>query len=201
MSLSILEMVRQEIGGDAVGHLSRQIGADEDTTQQAISGALPMLVTALANNSSDSGGASSLLGALDRDHDGSILDDVAGFLGQGDTDTGQGILKHVLGGRKETVANGLSRMSGLDKGAAMQLLAMLAPVVMGALGRARRQKNLGGADLSSILQQDRRRVEREAPEGMGVLTQLLDADHDGDVTDDVARLGMSMLGKFLGGRR
>jgi len=33
-----------------------------------------------------------------------------------------------------------------------------------------------------------------------MLSQILDADGDGDVTDDVARMGVSMLGKLFGGR-
>ena len=48
---------------------------------------------------------------------------------------------------------------------------------------------------------ERQRIERKAPEGMGALGALLDADGDGDVKDDVARIGMSVLGKLLGGRR
>jgi len=200
MSGSILDMLNQQLGGDAVAHLSRRLGADQATTQKAVAGALPMLVAALANNSADQRGASSLLGALDRDHDGSILDDVVGFLGQGSARGGEDILGHVLGGRRGTAAQGVSRMSGLDAGSAGQLLAMLAPLVMGALGRAQRQNQLDHTGLSDMLQGERRRVERAAPEGMGMLSQILDADGDGDVTDDVARMGVSMLGKLFGGR-
>lgn len=201
MSASILDVLNQQLGGDAVATLSHRIGADPATTQRAVSGALPMLVAALANNSSDRQGASSLLGALDRDHDGSILDDVAGFLGQGDTSGGEGILGHVLGRRQTVAAQGVSRMSGLDAGSAGKLMAMLAPLVMGALGRARRQDHLDDSGLSEMLQGERRRAERQAPEGMGMLSQILDADGDGQVADDVVRMGASMLGNLFGGRR
>lgn len=199
--MSILDLLDQQLGGDAVKTLSRRIGADEATTQRAVAGALPMLVTALANNSSDRHGASSLLGALDRDHDGSILDDVVGFLGQGDARGGESILGHVLGGRRQTAAEGVGRMSGLDAQSAGKLLAMLAPLVMGALGRARRHNDLDDSGVSDLLQGERRRVERAAPDGMGMLSQILDADGDGQVADDVARMGVSMLGKLFGGGR
>lgn len=203
MSSSILDLLQQQLGGAAVGQISRQLGADQGATQNAIAGALPMLVTALANNSSKSGGAGALLSALDRDHDGSVLDDVAGFLGQGSAaqGAGAGILKHVLGGRQEAAANGISKASGLDAGSAGQLMAMLAPLVMGALGKARRQGNLDDNGLAGMLQGEREKVQKSAPAGMGMLTQILDSDGDGDITDDVAKMGMSMLGKFLGGRR
>lgn len=201
MSSPILDMLQKQLSGDAVSHISRHIGADEGATQKAIQGALPMLVSALANNSSSSGGASSLLNALDRDHDGSILDDVVGFLGQGDASPGSAILKHVLGGRRDAAANGLGRMSGLDKGSAGQLLAMLAPIVMGAIGKARHQHGLDEDGLAGMLQNERQRVEQKAPEGMGMLAQILDSDGDGDVADDVARIGMSVLGNLFGKHR
>ena len=203
MSSSILDMLSQQLGGDAVKQISRQLGAAERSTEKAISGALPMLVGALANNSRNADGANALAGALDRDHDGSILDDIGGFLGQGDAaaGAGAGILKHVLGGRQQTAANGLGKMSGLDGGSAGQLMAMLAPLVMGALGRQKRQANLDNTGLAGMLQGERERVQRKAPDAMGMLGSLIDADGDGDVKDDVARIGMSMLGKLFGGRR
>ena len=34
-----------------------------------------------------------------------------------------------------------------------------------------------------------------------MLGQLLDSNNDGSVGDDLARIGMGMLGNFLGGRR
>ena len=55
------------------------------------------ILGAMANNASKPGGADSLLGALQKDHDGSILDNLGGFLGQPNTDDGNGILGHVFG--------------------------------------------------------------------------------------------------------
>ena len=201
MSNSILDLLNQQLADrGAVTQLSRQLGGDEGTTQKAVAAALPMLVTALANNSTRSGGASALAGALDRDHDGSILDDIGGFLGQGNASPGAGILKHVLGARRETAANGLGRMSGLDSGSASQLMAMLAPLVMGALGKKQRQGGLNPSDLGGLLRQEQETAARQAPD-LGMLGSLLDRDGDGDIKDDVAKIGGSLLKNFLGRRR
>ena len=43
-------------------------------------------------------------------------------------------------------------------------------------------------------------VERKAPD-LGMLGSLLDADGDGDIKDDVAKMGGSLLKSFLGKRR
>lgn len=201
--MSILEMLSQQLDGNAIQQISRQVGADPDATAKAVSGALPMLVTALAKNSADTQGASSLAGALDRDHDGSILDDVAGFLGGGQSGGGLGgaILGHILGGRQTGAQDAIGKMSGLNGSQVGQILAMLAPLVMGALGRQKQQSGMGASDISDLLRGEQRQAEKAAPDAMGMLGQLLDSNNDGSVGDDLARMGMGMLGNLLGGRR
>lgn len=193
---SILDALTQQLGGDATRQVSRQLGTAEDGTGTAVAQALPVLVSALSRNASRPGGAEALTAALERDHDGGILDDLAGALGSPDRGTGAGILRHVLGGRRGAVEQGLARSSGLDGAAVGGLLETLAPIVMGALGKARRDGRLDATSLQDVLAGDRRRVE-SAPETGSVLTQLLDSDGDGSALDDVARTGLGMLGKFL----
>ena len=67
--------------------------------------AVPLLVGAMQRQAASPTGLDALAGALDRDHDGSILDDIGGFLGSGGTvGRGAGILGHVLGARQDNVA-------------------------------------------------------------------------------------------------
>jgi len=200
--MSLLDQLTQQLDGDAIRQISQQVGADEGAVSKAVSSGLPLLVSALARNSSDQGGASALLGALDRDHDGSVLDDVMGFLGGGGASSaGAPILKHVLGGNRQAGAEtAIGKMSGLDGQTVSQILAMLAPMVLGALGRQRQQKGLDAGGLADLLGTEHRRAEKKAPEAMGLVGQLLDSDGDGQIADDLARLGTGLLGKFLGGR-
>jgi hypothetical protein len=189
--MSLLDMLQQRLGGDAVNQISKQLGTDPTTTQTAIAAALPMLVGALARNAQDPSKAGALANALGR-HDGSVLDDVAGYLGRGNTGDGDGILGHVLGGRKETVQTGLGQAAGLDPAKAGTLLAMLAPLVMGALGKAQREQGLDTGGLAGMLGSEQQRATDAAPGVMGMLSSFLDRDHDGSVMDDIA----GMLGKL-----
>ena len=77
-------------------------------------GGLPILLAALNRNASNPAGAAALHGALERDHDGSILDNLGGFLGNAQAGPGAGILKHVLGERQESTAQAVGAASGLD---------------------------------------------------------------------------------------
>ena len=156
--MSMLDMLQKQLGGDAVNQISRQLGTDPATTQTAIAAALPMLVGALARNAQDPSKAGALANALGR-HDGSVLDDVAGYLGRGgDTGDGDGILGHVLGARQETVQTGLGQAAGIDPSKAGMLLSMLAPLVMGALGKAQREKGLDTGGLAGMLGGEQQRA-------------------------------------------
>lgn len=199
--MSLLDMLSQQLGGDATAQISRQLGTDETTTNKAIAGALPMLIGALARNAAKPEGAGSLAGALERDHDGSVLDDLSGFLKNPEQGSGDGILRHTLGGKRGAVEHQINRASGLESGAVSKLLPMLAPLVMGALGKAQRQGGLDAGGLASMLEGERQAADRSLGQ-LGGLGALLDSDADGDVdAGDVAKVGMGLLGKLLRRRR
>ena len=81
MSQSILNDLLSQLQGGASGQIAQQLGADTQTTQQAIGAALPMIVGALGRNAQSQGGADALFNALQRDHSGSNATDLMGMLG------------------------------------------------------------------------------------------------------------------------
>ena len=191
--MSMLDMLQQRLGNEAaVKQIGAQLGTDSGTTQSAIAAALPMLVGALARNAQDPAQAGALSTALSNKHDGSILDDVSGHLSQRQFPDGEGILGHVLGGQKSSVATGLGQVAGLDAGKATMLLSMLAPLVLGALGKAQRDGGLDAGGLAGMLGSERQRAADAAPGVMGMLGKFLDRDGDGSVMDDIG----GMLGRF-----
>ncbi len=198
-----MDLLQGQLDDNVIEHLSQQIGgASKEQTAAAADGILSTLMAALAKNAAAPGGASALSAALDRDHDGSILDDVVGMMsGQRQAANpsmlnGAGILKHVLGGKQGNVIEMISKMSGLQSGNAGNLLQILAPLVMGALGRQKRQQSLDDNGLSDFLNKSVNSAANQRAE-MGVIGKLLDRDGDGSVMDDIAGMGMNILGKFL----
>ncbi len=82
----------------------------------------------------------------------------------------------------------------------LYVLGCLGPISMGALGKKQRQGGLNPSDLGGLLQQEQRSAARQAPD-LGMLGSLLDADGDGDIKDDVAKIGGSLLKSFFNKRR
>lgn len=191
-------LLMEALSGDTVQQMSNAIGADERSTKTAVTAALPFMLGALTKNTSSASGAEGLLGALDRDHDGSILDDVAGMLGGAASSSGGGILGHMFGNSLGGVEKNIGKASGLDMASVAKLMAMLAPIVMGVLGRQKRQSTgLDATGLAGMLAGEYQSVQKAAPDAMSSLAQLLDADGDGDISDDVAKIGGSLLGQFF----
>ena len=194
--MNVIDLLQGNLPNGVVDMLKNQVGAEnDDQTEAAVNGIVSTLVAAISKNAANPSGANSLVSALDRDHDGSILDDVMGFLGgskqpaNASMMNGAGILNHVLGGKQNNMADMIGRMTGMDKSKVGQLAMTLAPMVMGALGKARNQEGLNVSGISDLLQKSVQSESNKRSE-MSLLTRFLDQDGDGSIMDDVVNLGM-----------
>lgn len=191
--MSLINFVNQELSGPRLAQISQQLGVSEEQTREALPAALATLTGAMAQNASQPQGAQQLSNALSKDHDGSILDSLDSFLGSGNTSPGASILGHILGGRQQKVQGNLGRNTGLDPATISRLLALLAPIVLGYLGRQQRQQGLEPGGLAGVLGQERQQVEQhpQARQGLGA---LLDLDGDGQIMDDLTNLAGGLFG-------
>lgn len=197
---SVLDMLKGQIGGNTLSQVSQRLGANQGQIQQAVGAALPVLLAALARNATKPEGATALHEALVNDHDGSVLNNLTGVVSRTDLSDGNAILGHVLGDRRGAVETGVSKLSGLGGQQVTQLLAVLAPVVMGALGKMQRQQNLDPSGLATALAGERQGLDKVLP-NLGGLAGLLDADGDGQILDDVLGKVTGALGGLFGGKK
>ena len=102
----------------------------------------------------------------------------------------------VLGGKQTNAIEMISKLSGLGGNQAGSLLTTLAPLVMGMLGRQKKEQNMSGDVLSDFLSKSVNSATNQRQE-MGIIGKFLDQDGDGSIMDDIAGMGMGMLGKFL----
>jgi hypothetical protein len=203
--MNLMDVLQGQLSDDMIGQLSQHIGAEPQQTASAAQGVFATLLGGLANNASSESGLSSLMSALDRDHDGSILDDIMGMVGGmangnagiSGTTNGLGILGHVLGGQQEAAAEQIGQSSGLSMNQVMKLMPILAPIVMGVLGRAKNQGNMGIGDLASILMGGAQQAQQGGFGDLlsGVLGQVL----GGQQQQQQPSMGGGLLGSVLGG--
>jgi hypothetical protein len=170
---SMLESLMGMLSGDTLGKISKQVGVPEEKAKEALPDILAVLTGALAKNSSQQQSAQSLSNALAKDHDGTILNNLSDYINNYKSGEGDGILGHVLGGKRTALEQGLSKKTGLDMGTIANLLTMAAPLIMGALGKTQKQQGFSLDSLTNILGSESNQAQSLAPGAMDILNQIL----------------------------
>ena len=197
--MNVIELLQGQLDENLIQQLSQHIGAEStEQTEAAASGIISTLVAGLNKNAATPDGANALVSAIARDHDGSILEDVAGFLlgsretSNSSTLNGAGILQHILGGKQSNTQDMLGKATGLDTAQIGKLMIALAPMVLAALGKARKQEAVSSENIGDLLSGSVKSQVNQQQE-MGLLQRFLDADGDGSVMDDIANMGMKFF--------
>lgn len=179
--------------------ISRRIGADTGKTRSAITAAIPALMAALSQEADRGGG---LRQAIERDHDGSILDQLSDYLGgtaqlSPRTTNGAGILEHVLGDRQQGLQQALSAKSGLDMNSIGSLLALLAPILLGMLGKRGQASGGGGGfsldDIGDLLNREKQDARSSSPD-IGDILDSFTGGRSGSTSASGARSGGGLGG-------
>ncbi len=198
--MDLLDLLQGQMSDQLLDVLAKKVGGNvqKEQVQVAAQGALSTLLGGLAKNAESPKGANGLISALDLDHDGNVLDDALEFLmgkkkpANPRTVNGAGILKHILGGKQSNVVDLLSKSSGMDSNAIGKLLPVLAPIVMGALGKARSQGVINTRNVADVLSRQVRSEKNNSIQ-MEIAKRFLDKDGDGSILDDLASFGLKKL--------
>lgn len=197
---NVVNEIFRYLTDDVIVQMTKQLGAnDPNQVKRASQGAVELLVDAVSREAQRSGGG--LFGAIERDHDGGLLGDLMGVLsGQKKaanpkTTDGAGIIGHLLGNKQLEAAQVISQMSGLDFFKSGVLMQLIAPIILGVLGKTQRSSNLNLGGLVDILTGGSSRQQAPQSPGGGLLGKILDRDGDGNMMDDLLNIGMQILKK------
>lgn len=195
--MALIDLIQRQLDDHTVSQLSQQLGADPNTTRQAVPAALTALLGGLSQNVQQPGGAQQLDSAL-AEHEDATGGNLATLLGGGAIGSqGGGILGHIFGNHQPAVASQVGQRTGLNQAQAARLLILLAPFVLHYLAKQRQQQpvNAGAGagsapaggmagGITDILNGERQRIEQTHPQHSGLF----------DILGNLA-------GGLLGGRR
>jgi hypothetical protein len=137
---SITPLLTKFLTPDVVAKMALGAGISEVTSAQTtLSGAVPTIISGLANLVSKPEGARQLADAV-ASQPSNLLDNLAGMIGGSGagqlTNLGNSALMTLFGSSTlGKLASALARFGGISEGAARTLLGMVAPVILGVLGR------------------------------------------------------------------
>lgn len=197
--MNLSDLLNSHLGSQLIDGISGQTGATQQETSSVVNAAAPVIMGMLKKNASTTEGASGILNALNK-HDGSILDNLSGFFGSSNAADGDGILGHILGDKRSSVENALSAKTGVPSSKVSSIIASLAPILMGYLGK---QKNKSGnvTDSSGLGGLLGGLIGSTSTSGTGgsILSSILDQDGDGKLTINDAITAVGGKGKKSGG--
>ena len=116
MSFNLVDLIKGQLGGPALGQLGALLGEDSSKTESALGAAIPGLLSGLTSSANADGGAS-LFNSV-KDSDDSFLDDIGGMLTGGNTsnmmDQGTSMLGSLLGnGAVGGLASAVAGLTGI----------------------------------------------------------------------------------------
>lgn len=147
--MSLIDLLTGNTGNQVAEKAENKFGISKNQIIALLAVATPLVISYLRNKSLDNKEAEALNSALEKDHDGSILDDTSQL--EARQSEGGSILSHIFGNEKSTVENQLSQNTGISIDKIGPILAMLAPVIMGYIGKEKQQNNVGAGGLGDLL--------------------------------------------------
>lgn len=207
--MDLMKIIQSQLTETVMDQLAKQVGGNRDQATSASNGILNALVGAMSKNAAnDEKGAANLFNALEKDHDGSLLDNLSDFINPEAPNptnersaNGLGIIGHLFGDKAGSISELIGKQSGLSSEGAMGLMAKLAPIVMATLGKQKKeQSGFQITDLMGLLTNQGQQIRQEETQseksgaGIGDMLKMLDFDGDGSGLDDA----MGMLGKLFG---
>ncbi|MDC0634911.1 DUF937 domain-containing protein [Flavobacteriaceae bacterium] len=182
-----MNLLGSGLGKSLIKGLSSQTGQSKSKTTALLNLAIPVMLQAMQRNSANKEGALGLLNAITNKHDGSILNNLNSIfldssLNAVEKDGGK-ILGHVFGKRQKNIQNALSKQTGVSNNSVAKVLKVAAPVVLGILGKQKRNSPVNDTkDLSNMISN----LLKSQTKKQSFLEAILDADENGSIINELA---------------
>lgn len=158
MSINLLSMATQALGGDFAQRVGQLMGETEGSAQSALGGMLPAILGTVAQKGGSADGAAGILAMLTGPHvNGSWLDNIGAIMTPGSAQAGPvaqagtAILGTLFGDKLGGLVSTVASMSGLKSGNVSGLLQMVAPLVMSVLAKHVSSNKLDAGGLHGLL--------------------------------------------------
>lgn len=149
--MNLIDLITGNAGSQVASKAENKFGISKNQVIALMAVAAPLVISYLRKKSQDDPNeAEALNSALDKDHDGSILDNPSQV--EDRQQEGGSILDHIFGGQKSQVENQLSQNTGISMDKIGPVLAMIAPLIMGFIGKEKQSSGVNsGGGLGDLL--------------------------------------------------
>jgi len=170
MATNLIAVVMQFLTPDMIAKIASGLGLDRSVAQKAIGGAVPALLSSVADLASTPNGARQLTNTLAQQKPDSLESLKSLITGSGQktlAETGSNMLSGLFGGGTvDTMAQTIGKFAGIGEGSGKSVVGMLGPIVLSALGQQQRSAGLDATGLASLLGSQREHIAAAIPSGL-----------------------------------
>jgi outer membrane protein OmpA-like peptidoglycan-associated protein len=166
-----MEAVKGYLTPDAVRSASSLVGESESSTRQTFNGAVPSILSGLGNMVSTRDGATGLASLIRDGSFGSVVDNVGSLFSGGSATSsilsvGPHLLGKIFGGNSSQVTDLVARTGGVSNSSATSLMSLIAPLILGVLGKRAAAQGLDATGMANSLLSEKGDFAAAAPAGL-----------------------------------
>lgn len=182
--MDLRSKILQSIDENTRQSISKKTDTKPETVDKIIQIGVPILLGSLGKNAADKKGAIELSDTLDKQHDGSLLDNISTIFSESQDTNNDGlkILGHIFGQKQDAAEVRLAKKTGVDAATIVKVLSFVAPIVLAQIGKKKKAASLDKDGLVDLLK------EQKTGSGNPIIdlaTKFLDKDSDGQIIDDL----------------
>ncbi len=173
MSINLLDLVKDQLSDAVIGKAAGLIGESSGATSSALSTILPTILGSVVQKGATQSGASGIMDMINSGgHDGSMFDNLSGLLGGGSQSntmlkSGAALVASLMGAKQGGIVDTLMSLTGMKKSSTNSLMSMVAPMVMGMIGRQIKKNGLNVGGLMDLLKGQKSHLKGALPSSLG----------------------------------
>ncbi|MDB5276004.1 MAG: hypothetical protein JWR61_959 [Ferruginibacter sp.] len=169
MSFNLVEAANKLISTELADKAGSFLGESETGVRKALTGIVPAVLGGLAEQSSTVAGADAVFRMVNEQSQ--TQPEPAGFFGNDNTsllNKGAALLIDIFGDKANGLTGSLSGFSGLRPASASSLLSIVAPIIVGFLGKQVNSNQLNATGLSNLLSSQKENINNAIPAGLNL---------------------------------
>ena len=167
MAINLNSVVTQLLTPDVIAQIASFLGIDRGVAQKAAGATIPTILASLSDLVGTPSGTNQLSKLLSQQPGGSPMDLLRSSGAEGLAQAGSNMMSGLFGGRTmDTMGQAIGRFAGTGDSGGKSLLAMVGPLVLGALGRHQSEAGLDTNGLASLLRSQKDQFLAAIPSGL-----------------------------------
>lgn len=158
--------------GDNLSAISKTVGGDSNAIKSALGMGIPAIMGSMANSASKPGGLDMLKGLMSKADAANPTGDIGAMLSGGGSAGGSDMISSLMGDQLAPIQNAIAKKTGLPASVIGQVLAMVAPMILGKVSKMFTSQKMDDKGLSAFLGDQSKMAMQSSPDMAEIMKQI-----------------------------